>query len=182
MRDWYFGNVRMENQTMYKFDFTNCNDKIYSEILPRQTACAEPRPLKFMGFTKIGDENIKFTDFQGYGFEGDVRIALRDGPDGLRRDFAEGCGDAEFVIEAPRGQYELFVVSGDENEDSMTVLRAVNGLAPKCDITKKGEYQCKTVPVIIDEGESIRLKISTEAGYSWKINYIILNGIKCMTV
>ncbi len=182
MRDWYFGNLRIPNQTMYKFDFTNNAVKRYSDVMPRQTNCAEKRPVELMGFLPVGDDNLQFTDYQGYGFKGDVKIITRDGPDGLRCDFASGQGDAEFVIEAPRGQYELFVVSGDENEDSMTVLRAVNGLAPKCDITKKGEYQCKTVPVIIDEGESIRLKISTEAGYSWKINYIILNGIKCMTV
>ncbi len=177
MRDWYFGNVRMENQTMYKFDFTN-SEKCYSETLPRQAACAEERPIKFMGFMRIGDANIGFTDLQGYGFEGDVKIVERDGPDGLRRDFAEGYGDAEFVIEAPRGQYELFVVSGDENEDSVTVLEGVNGLRPKCGLTKKGEYQCKVIPIVNEDDEPIRLRISTLTGYRWKINFIVLNGVK----
>jgi len=180
MRDWYFGNVRIPNQTMYKFDFTNNNQKTYSDCLPRQCDCAEERPLKFMGFFKIGDGNLTFTDAQGYGFVdgSDAVIVERGGPDLLRQDFASGTSDTEFIIEAPRGQYELFVVSGDCEEDSMTVLSCVNGLSPRCTPTKKGEYQCKLIPVINEDDEPIKLKVSTLPGYRWKINYIILNGVK----
>ncbi len=178
MRDWYLGNVRMENQTMYKFDFTNNTEKIYSDCLPRQVRCGEGLPLKHMGFFKIGDENIDFTDVQGYGFVGKASIVERSGPDLLRRDFVSGTSDAEFVIDAPRGQYELFVVSGDDVEDSVTILEGVNWLAPRCTLTKKGEYQCKLIPIINEDDEPIRLKISTLPGYSWKINFMVLNGVK----
>lgn len=179
MRDWYFGNLRIPNQTVYKIDFTNDTHKRYSDVLPRQTNCAEDSPVIFTGFLTVGDGNFDFTDYQGFGFDsGDAVIETRDGPDALRRDFVSGSEETEFVIEVPRGQYELFVVSGDCENDSVTLLSAENGITPKCTLTKKGEYQCKLIPVIVDDDENIRLRISTLTGYKWSINYIILNGIK----
>ena len=180
MRDWYFGNIRMQNNTMYKFDFTNDANKRYSDVFARQTVCAEDRPVEMMGFVPVGDDALEFTDYRGYGFlSGDgLSVIRRDGPDGLRCDFVSSERQNEFIIEVPRGQYELFVVSGDNDEDSFTKISAVNGLAPECEVVSRGEYQCKVIPVIVADNENIRLKVSTESGYKWKINYILLNGVK----
>ena len=180
MRDWYFGNIRVPNNTMYKFDFTNDHNKRYSDIMPRQTNCAEQRPVELMGFVPIGQDELEFTFYRGYGFltADDVCVVERKKPDRLRCDFVCSGRENEFIIEVPRGQYELFIVSGDDEEDTFTKISAVNGLAPECKITKKGEYQCKVIPVIADDDGYIRLKISTKSGYKWKINYMLLNGVK----
>lgn len=180
IRDWYLGNVRMENHTVYKFDFTESSDKVYAECLPRQTFAAEERNLRSMTFNTFSDHSLEFSNFQGFGFldASKVKLTKRDSGDVLRQDFAEGTFDAEFIIDAPRGQYELFVVSGDPNEDSITLIEAVNGLTSGGNIVKKGQYQCKILPLINEDDEPIRLKISTKKGYKWKVNYIIVNVIK----
>ena len=96
----------------------------------------------------------------------------------IRRDFVEGKESVEFIIEAPRGQYELFVVSGDSCEESLTIVEAVNGRKAGGEVVKKGEYQCKLLPLVNEKDEPIRLKISTKSGYKWKVNYIMLNVVK----
>lgn len=180
IRDWYIGNVRTQNHTVYKFDFTNDDKKVYSKYMDRQSATAEERLVTGMKFFPVGEENIEFTPYQGYGFESAEGIKILDAgePDLIRRDFASGAGEAEFVIEAPRGQYEFFVSSGDADEDSVTILETANGMHAGGDVVKKGQYQCKVLSVINDYDEPIRLKVSTKPGYKWKINYIMLNVIK----
>ena len=178
-RDWYLGNMRQANHPVYKFDFTNDDKKDYGKCFEAQTYDDQPL-MGTMSFVPMLDEKLSFTVLQGYGFENadNIRIVERSTADLLRCDFVEGTNDAEFIIEAPRGQYELFVVSGDNDEESVTHLEAVNGRKCKGKVIKKGEYQCKLIPLVNEEDEPIRLEISTDKGYKWKINYIILNSIK----
>lgn len=180
VRDWYLGNVRMENHTVYKFDFTDVTDKNYAECLFPQTFVAEELMLGSMGFNTFEDDKLQFTHFQGYGFFDAQKIKLtkRNGPDLLRCDFVEGTEEAEFIIDAPRGQYELLVVSGDSDEESLTCLEAINGRSAGGKVVKKGEFQCKLLPLVNEEDEPIRLKISTKYGFKWKVNYIMLNAVK----
>lgn len=180
IRDRYIGNVRVPNHTMYKFDFTNDKDKKYSPCLARQSYTAEERMLKAMGFFPIGDENMQFTTFAGYGFSDASGICIEDSasPDALRRDGAVGECECEFLIEAQRGQYELLVVSGDDKSDTVTLLEGVNGIKAGGEVIKKGHSQCKIIPIVNETDEPIRLKISTKQGYKWKINYIMLNRIR----
>jgi len=96
----------------------------------------------------------------------------------LRQDFAEGSEAVEFIIDAPRGQYELFVVSGDSEEESVTIVEAVNGRKAGGETIKSGEYQCKVLPLFNENDEPIRLKISTKPNCKWKVNCIMLNAIK----
>ncbi len=181
IRDWYVGNARHMNHTVYKFDFTNQKGKKYYPLLERQSTTADFRTNTWCGFWEVGNENLAFTPLAGYGFKAanGIEIIDRGAPDVLRQDFASGSADAEFIIEAPRGQYELFICSGDENEDSVTVLEAVGGRSAGGKMVKKGEYQCALLPFIKEtDDELICLKVSTKAGYNWKLNYIILNVIK----
>lgn len=70
------------------------------------------------------------------------------------------------------------MVSGDPEEDSATLLEGVNGRRLCGTPVKKGEYQCKVIPIVNENDEPIRLKISTLEGLHWKINYMVLNGVK----
>jgi hypothetical protein len=67
----------------------------------------------------------------------------------------------------------------DIDEDSVTIVEAVNGRKAGGDVVKAGRYQCKLIPLVKeDDDEYIRLKISTIPGYKLKINHIFLNMIK----
>lgn len=180
VRDWYLGNVRMSNHLMYKFDFTNITDKEYHKAIFRMFYGAEQRMIGTMGFNTFEGDKLAFTAKQGFGFDDAKKatLTLRKGPDVLRQDFVEGTEDIEFIIDAPRGQYELFVVSGDKEEENVTILEAVNGRKAGGTVVKKGEYQCKVLPLFNEDDEPIRLKISTKEGYKWKVNYIMLNAVK----
>jgi len=180
IRDWYLGNVRMSNHLMYKFDMTASTTKNYTDGPFRMFFGAEERLIGTMAYNTFENDKLQFTAKQGFGFNdaSNIKIIDRGAPDLLRKDFAEGKESVEFVIDAPRGQYELFVVSGDIDENSITVLEAVNGRKAGGDIVKKGQFQCKVLPLFNEDDEPIRLKISTKEGYKWKINYIMLNAVK----
>ena len=180
IRDWYIGNVRAQNHTVYKFDFTNDDSKKYTTVMERQAYTAAELMSAAMGFFKVGDSEMQFDPERGFGFKDASKLRIKDSltPDTLRRDFVTGTEDAEFEIEVPRGQYELFVASGDSNEESVTILEAVNGMRGGGEVIKKGEYQCKVLPLINNYDEPIVLKVSTKPNYKWKINFIMLNSVK----
>lgn len=180
LRDWYYGNCRHANHTVYKFDFGGAPGKVYTQSLTRPAHAAEQMVMKGMAFLPLGADALDFTVKRGYGFASAEGIQVRDRgiDDVLRRDFAEGTADAEFIIEAPRGQYELLVISGDEDGESVTVLQTENGFTAGGEVLKAGQYQCELIPVIQKRDTPIRLKISTAKGYAWKLNCIIMNQIK----
>lgn len=178
IRDWYLGNMRMQNHTVYKFDFTDNMSKDYGSLMPRQAYAAEERVIPALQFVPFGA--VRYNHKTGYGFldEKGIRIIKRQGPDLLRQDFAEGTMPAQFAIEVPRGQYEVLVVSGDIEEESITVISEKNGRTTDAEIVDKGEYQCKLIPVVMERDGRIELSVSTKQGYKWKINAILLNIIK----
>jgi len=181
IRDWYMGNVRIENRIVYKFDFTKITGKKYSESFLRQACAAGERVMRSLSFKTFENDNLNFTVKQGYGFFDSSKIEFveRKGPDTLRRDFVQSAEQAEFIIEVPRGQYDILVVSGDDEEDNITVIEAVNGRKTGGEVIQRGQYQCKQLSVILEEDdEPIRLKMSTQKGYKWKINYILVNAVK----
>lgn len=180
LRSWYLGNVRMDNHTVYKFDFGSVPDKAYWKFLPRQAYVAEEMGIESVGFSFIGEDTLPFTAKRGYGFANcdDITAVDRKVPEDLRRDFVQGSEETEFIIEAPRGQYELLVISGDAEEDSVTILDTVNGWHTGDEVVTKGRYQCKLIPLIQERDIPIRLKISTKPGYRWKLNALFLNVIK----
>ena len=177
-RDWYLGNMRMQNHSVYKFDFGTVRDKDYQEVLFRTGYGAENMYMGTMGFNQFND--LLFTVKRGYGFKhtnGLIQLD-REAPDCLRRDFVEGDSDNEFIIEAPKGQYELLVISGDEKEDSVTILDAEGGRKTGGKLIKAGKYQASLIPIIHEEDGKMRLKVSTVSGKKWKINYIMVNLYK----
>ncbi len=178
IRDWYLGNVRMENHNVYKFDFGLDFEKDYSKDLYSQFYGAEKMIIGTMAFNRFSV--LPFTAKRGFGFTDTENISAvdRGEPDNLRRDFLEGEKDTTFLIEAPRGQYELFVVSGDFLEESVTKLSCPEGRTCGGELIKKGHFQCKVIPLVHEKDGLIELKISTEKGKKWKLNYILMNLYK----
>ncbi len=178
--DWYLGNVRMENRTLYKFDFGICGEKDYASQLPIQAMTAEPRLEINKGIIFLNPENCRYTTLEGYGLvcDGEISGKERDCNDLLRKDFLEGTEPAEFIIDAPRSQYEFFIVSGDADEDSITIIETENGFRAGGEVVKKGSWQYELIPVIQKKDRPLRLKISTKEGYRWKLNLLFMNTIK----
>lgn len=178
MRDWYLGNVRMSNRTVYKFDFTGSKEKNYAAFMPIQSYVNQGHPMDTLDFFRLGA--WKFTPRIGFGFADPMGIAVREteAPDALRADFAEGTEEVEFIIDAPRGQYEVLVISGDGEEDSVTIARCENSRRIGGSVVPAGQFQCEMIPVITEYDEPIRIRISTAAGYRWKLNAIMLNLVK----
>ena len=178
MRDWYLGNLRMSNRTVYKFDFTEETGKDYAAFLPIQSFVNQGHPMDTIGFFKVGA--AEFTPYRGYGFAdaSGIRIRKTSAPDALRADFAEGTEPAEFLIDAPRGQYEVLVISGDGEADSVTVATCENSRVTGDCVVPAGQFRCGLIPVISEYDEPIRIRISTRPGYQWKVNAILLNLVK----
>lgn len=176
-REWYVGNIRHVNHTLYKFDLGASSEKEYWTEFPAQAHLDSGRGMKCMRFTPVSSANLAFTPKQGYGFKSaeGVTAVDRGAPDLLRRDFFEGTEPSEFIIEAPRGQYELLVVSGDAEEDSVTRLSTENGYAAGGDLIPAGRYQCELVPIMQKRDVPMCLKVSTVPGKKWKLNLIVLN-------
>jgi len=57
----------------------------------------------------------------------------------------------------------------------VTILSCEHGRAAGGDVVKKGRYQCKVLPLVLEDDGVIRLKLSTKPGYRWKLNYLFLN-------
>ena len=82
------------------------------------------------------------------------------------------------MIEVPRGQYELLVISGDAQQDTVTELSGPNGFCAGGNIVKKGTWQCELIPVILKKDGPLTLRIRTPPGYGWRINAVIMNTWK----
>ena len=84
----------------------------------------------------------------------------------------------EFLIDAPRGQYEVLVISGDGAGESVTVAQCENSRRVGGTVVPAGHYQCALIPVITEYDEPIRIKLSTVPGQKWKLNAIFLNLVR----
>ena len=177
-RDWFLGNVRMENHSVYKFDLGLSYQKDYRGEFPRQCFGAEKKLPAAMNFRRL--DALPYTVKRGYGLAhaDGVSAVDRGAPDLLRRDLLEGSEPNEFLIEAPAGQYELFVVSGDAEEASVTVLDCDEGRRTGGEVIKAGSFQYKLLPIVHEEDGLIRLRISTRDGFKWKLNYLLVNLYK----
>ncbi len=178
LRDSFLGNMRRSNHTVYKFDFGMGGKKEYEPSIPLPVFCGESHLMRGMDFIRLGGDS--FTPAIGYGFESDtpIRAVKRNGPDPLRCDFVEGEGDAAFLIEVPRGQYELLVISGDTDEESVTVAHTGNSRKIGGSVIKRGIFQSEVIPFVQERDTPVRLYLSGAPGYKWKLNALILNCIR----
>ena len=168
--------------TPYVFDFTEEADKEYDDVYEKQIIEAGRAVLCAGGPRPTGADCYRAD--RGYGFiyeqAGEsgrgVLIRKRQGPDSMRRDFAEGICEAVFGVELPAGKYDILVVSGDEEEDSLTHISV-----PQCGVylpgedTAAGEYQCRIIPVMHREDGILRIVLRTEKDQKWKMNAVFIN-------
>ncbi len=177
IRDWYYGNVRMENHTVYKFDITENQNKDYSKSLKRQALTAEPGMcMLFTPFTTIGNE--EYTDYIGYGFDGkDIKIKKSDSSDALLSDYATSENDSLFSMDLPRGKYEALFVFGGDDSDTSIKLEGENGYKYE-KYLKKGEYSATVIPFRHERDGKASIRVSSEKGKNWKINAVFINMVK----
>lgn len=177
LRDWHVGNIRHVHRTPYKFDFGAEFDKDYFKAYVHQVNVADPGLLYHgMVFKQVGAQ--PFIPFVGYGFasaEG-VRLVVRaQESDLLRRDFVEGEAPASFLVELPQGRYDLLIVSGDAQEDSITCLRTPEGTCAGGDVIPAGRYQCAALLCNHPREGILRIDIASKPGYRWKLNLLLMN-------
>ncbi|MCR2803555.1 glycosyl hydrolase family 95 catalytic domain-containing protein [Paenibacillus soyae] len=171
------GNAHQYPITPYVFDFGLAEDeRNYDSTYPKQHFRTGKSLLFFGAPKRVGLE--AYTGDRGYGFASLEGLAAQDrsAPDDMRRDFIEGSADGEFWIELPRGKYNLLVVSGDEEGESVTHigLPHLSGRMPG-EVMRAGRYQCRTIPFVHERDGAFRLGLSTEAGFRWKLNALFLN-------
>ncbi len=171
------GNAHQYPITQYVFDFgTATGEKNYDLVYHKQFFRTGQSLLFFGAPKRVGLEEYKGDT--GYGFESLEGLVVQDrsAPDDMRRDFIEGSADSEFWMELPRGKYNLLVVSGDEDGESLTHLRLPHlyGRIPG-EVIDAGRYQCRIIPFVHERDGVFRLGLSTEAGCRWKLNTLFLN-------
>ena len=70
------------------------------------------------------------------------------------------------------------MVSGDATDPSVTRLECEFGPTTGGEVIPAGRYQCKVLPVVLEDDGVLRLRLSTQPGYRWKLNYLFLNCVK----
>lgn len=114
----------------------------------------------------------------GYGFESAEYLAAfdRKKPDALRRDFVEGTEEAVFVLELPKGKYDVLLISGDEEEESSSVFDFPDyGSFARTGRQKPGSYACKVLSVFLEKDGKLKIRIRAEEGAKWKLNAMFIN-------
>jgi hypothetical protein len=175
--DYYTGNSRESRTAAYRFDFG-----IKPELLVKDYNRALPRQVHVEGvlgqtFRKVSPETV-FSPYSGIGWECADNIAATDrgGPDLLRRDFVGGTDEAAFIIELPKGRYDLLIVSGDSAEPSCTVLEIPGQLLWKTGkVLRAGEYTTDLIPLLQTKDGYVTMRFRSSAGLPWRLNVLIIN-------
>lgn len=173
-----YGRAPVVKPTCYKFDFTDDPKKRYWYGEFDTQASTFENPI-YVARDFIREPKPIFEVPRGYGFRGEdadkITYVKRGAPDLLRGDFLEGSDPVEFLIDAPRGGYDLLVCSGDTEEASVTCLEAVGGRKTGGEVIPAGRYQCKRLPIVHEKDGNLILRVSTKKGYKWKLCFIFVN-------
>ena len=173
---YLMGNAHQYQMLPYIFDFGDSQvSKNYDDVF-HKAFCYTGRSIVFFGAPKRLGPDI-YQGNTGYGFSSIEGIAVLDrkSPDDMRRDFVEGTQPTEFTIELPRGKYNVLLISGDEDEASITHINLphINGNITG-EIMKPGRYQCQVVPFMQEKDGLFKLGLATEGEYKWKLNAIFI--------
>jgi len=125
--DYYQGDLRTSRVSVYRFDFSLSNellDKDYSTILPKQYHGCGKLGLDFIRMTRA----INYMSFTGFGWESTESLEYFDRgvPDPFRRDFICSTESNKFMVELPKGQYQIFFTTGDFSEPTFTKVHINN--------------------------------------------------------
>lgn len=112
-------------------------------------------------------ENEAYSVKKGYGFENAQKVGLAiQGGERLRERFLTSDETAVFLLDLPRGQYDIFVGCGEQCDMRLRccgVTRAV--------CTGRGQYMGCILPILHEQDGPLRLEM--ESKKVWKIHTII---------
>lgn len=172
-----FANDRRPQWTAYVFDFGKNHDKKnYDNAYHSETCEMGGHVMTFTG-PRPWDTG-KYRPDRGYGFANERGLVVRERnvEDDLRRDFVEGEEENEFWMELPKGKYDLLIISGDEEEPSLTSIDLPQyGTKAGGVEMEAGRYQCLTIPFVHLKDGIFRVRFQTKKGNRWKLNAIFLN-------
>jgi hypothetical protein len=175
--DYYAGNHRESRLAAYRLDFgvaTHVLEKDYTNALPRQV---HVEGVLGQTFRKITPETV-FQSFTGIGWESrDYLHALDRGePDELRRDFIGGICEATFIVELPKGRYDVLFVNGDNDVPSYTEVEVVGQITWKPELAlKAGEFATEILPITQRKDGYVRIKFNSCKEMAWRVNVLIIN-------
>ncbi|NQX60864.1 glycosyl hydrolase family 95 catalytic domain-containing protein [Paenibacillus qinlingensis] len=175
--DYYSGNHRESRLAAYRLDFgvaSHVLEKEYTHVLPRQV---HMEGVLGQTFRKITPETV-FQSYTGIGWENRIHLEAmdREVPDELRRDFIGGTCEATFIVELPKGRYDLLFVTGDNDAPSYTELEVVGQITWKPELALKGgQFATEILPVTQRKDGYVRIKFNSCNGMSWRVNVLIIN-------
>lgn len=175
--DYYSGNYRESRLAAYRLDFgvaSHLLGKDYTNVLPRQV---HMDGVLGQTFRKITPETV-FQSYTGIGWESKDHLHAmdREVPDELRRDFIGGTSEATFIVELPKGRYDLLFVTGDQGALSYTEVEIVGQSTWKPELPlKAGQFATEILPVTQRKDGYVRIKFNSCNSMSWRVNVLIIN-------
>ena len=173
---YLLGNTLQYQMMPYIFDFGDTGtQKDYDSAFHKAYCMSGYNPTFFSTPKRWG--NSTFDPNLGYGFASNAGLGIidRQAPDAIRRDGVEGTTGNAFQLSLPRGKYNLMVVSGDENEASLTHIQLPHNHSKYVgEIKKAGTYQCRIIPFMQEEDGLFELLLNTDKGHKWKLNALFL--------
>ncbi|CAN7445760.1 glycosyl hydrolase family 95 catalytic domain-containing protein [Paenibacillus sp. LjRoot56] len=175
--DYYSGNYRESRLAAYRLDFgvaSHVLEKDYTKVLPRQV---HMEGVLGQTFRKITPETV-FQPYTGIGWESRDHLHAmdREVPDELRRDFIGGTCDATFIVELPKGRYDVLFVTGDQREPTYTEIEIVQHSRWKPELAlKAGQFATEILPITQRKDGYVRIKFNSCNGMAWRVNVLIIN-------
>ncbi|MDQ1914818.1 glycoside hydrolase N-terminal domain-containing protein [Paenibacillus sp. GD4] len=175
--DYYAGNSRESRLAAFRLD---CGvnpailDKDYRNVLPRQV---HKEGILGQTFRKITTETV-FTPYSGIGWlRAEKLISLdRGNPDELRRDFIGGAEEATFIIELPKGRYDLLFVTGDSAVPSYTEIGIPGQSAWKPEkALRAGEFHTDILTISQKQDGFLNIHFRSMADLQWRVNVLVIN-------
>lgn len=175
--DYYAGNYRESRLAAYRLDFGMSSDlleKDYTNVLPKQVHMDGVLGQTFRKITP----DMRFTPYSGLGWDSheDLIAADREGPDELRRDFIGGTSEATFIVELPKGRYDLLFISGDLGASSYTEVEIIGQSTWKPEhAIKAGEFVTEIGSINQRKDGYASIRFRTCEGSQWRVNALIIN-------
>ena len=95
-----------------------------------------------------------------------------------RADICNIISSNKFKIEIVRGQYQIFIATGDYSESTYTAID-INGQQKWMpdEIIKEGRFEAVVLPVMQQKDGIMEIGFSTNCECLWKVNMIIINRL-----
>lgn len=175
--DYWQGDARVPRASVYRVDFSRPGTEMpkdYTAVLPRQYHACGKIGLDFLRVTAGSQYSV--TD--GFGFRHLCGLTYSDRGKGdpFRRDFVGGTAENELLVYLARGQYQLFVVSGDYDEETATILEAA-GQRWETGLLAPARFGFATLPVRHESDGPLGVRLAARRGCAWKLNLMIINRL-----